>query len=530
MDKQQLDNLSPQQSKVIIEAIKAQQKTNIWNKKKETLEAGSGVRFTHRKTNHIIDVIKDNRSGEYCYYDNTLKEIIKRVSASAMVFDEMSQLGDKDAPLMKKPEFNYLIDDFKFINTPAKPEGNNGNDWNLFKVSPAMRILQGGKLTKPYKHPTATLEMYKNFMPNEQERNYWLGFWRKKLQDFTQSSTVFVLISETHGAGKGFLMSHLDLMMNVNHVKYASFKSNFDEWLDESYIINLNEIGTKCNTDEKKEEFYEKVKELSEPGKMKLVRKGLVEKDVFNLNTFIITTNKDPFLLTQSSDRRLSYYWLPNILLEEAEWIKKYDGSITNSDNDGTDELFEQVEKEIEDFAYYLREYTDDIPLVSSKDYKKPPQNNYIKNKLLNDRPVIETIMEALLNNDYDVLLDLATRKDLPMDEFIDGWELGRISKPSLYRLLNENELDLDLSHKLTDKYGSNKQWTTKTPYNVKVRGYKFDQLKEWVVNNKETYNKYATVKFEIDSECKPTNSNDLNMDDFNELKTEVNPFAGLKF
>jgi len=499
--------ISDKQIKQITSALKQE----AWNKKKTTLEAGSGVRFTHRKTQHVIDVFKDNRAGDYCYYDNTDKEIIRRAPSVGTVATDMVQLGDKEAPKMGDNEFNYLIDDFKLINTPAQKEGNCGNDWNLFKSSPAMRILQGDELSKPYKRPWATIEFYEHVIPNKREREYYWGFWRKKLTDFTQSSTVFILISETHGAGKGFMMSHLNEMMSVNPVSYSSFISPFNQWIDESYIQVLNEIGTKCSTDLEKEVFYEMLKEYSEPGKMKITRKNLVEKDIFNLNTFIITTNKDPFLLNQDSDRRLTYYWLPNQLLETSELLKKYDGSITDSDLDGTDELFEQMKLELEDFAYYLRENTDFN--ISSKDYKKPPQNDYIKKKLIYDRPAMDTILEALKDKEYDMLIKLALRNDRELDKVVDGWDEGKISKPAMYSLLHEYEKEIDLSHKLQELYGktNSTQWTSKSGFG-RLRGYYFPELKDWVQNNLDTYNEYSVNKIHSDV-----------------LPTHDDPFGGLK-
>ena len=449
------------------------------------MDYNTGLKYQNKKNNNIEEVFIDNATEEYCFYNHTKHKLKTRTTSAGRVLNiiRTKAKGKK----IKKKEIENKTDNFDLVVKPLNPMGENPknlNEFNLFNRSEALGIIQGAPMTVPFEVPLATLKYYYHIMPLKADRDFFFGFLKRKLQTFDPTNTCLVTMSECQGSGKGLLIGLLNRITAVKKIPLKTFMSGFEDWLEGSFLINVNEVGKRLKSDDDKNEFYEILKEVGEQGDKSIGVKHADAKEIENLCTFIISSNFDPFLLEQS-DRRIRYFNFPEINIETVQWFINMGGS---------EGFMKQTEKEQNHFAYWLRN-TDEFPDISDEDYKLPPSTKYKTDKQNRDKPSITKIMEYLETFDYSSLLELAIEKDIRnLDEFREGWDKGKISKPQLYQLLDRNERDIDLSNKLIERFGNYKR-LGKYKDGSQPNGYFFPELLEYSREQKQEVNTLSQEK-----------------------------------
>ena len=377
---------------------------------------------------HKWEIFKDLETRECCFYNYKQGKLhtrmLSRHTAALNYNEETTDPQDMAQPLDEK-DISKGMRQFYIKSNPTLDTGANNDIFNTFVPSQALKIIQNPLLHKDsYKRPQATIDFFENTLVNTESREYFLSFFQNKFKTFTKSNVIFNLAGG-QGSGKGILIRLLSQILPVKKPTYGSFKSDFNEWLDGQYLINLNEYGKRLRTKDDKNEFYEKLKEYSEQGSISINAKGRKEFDIDNFVTFILTANTDP-LLIEKDDRRVAYIELSDINIEEAQWCKKYGG---------VEKLVETMINEINDFSYWL---ATEIKPISKKDYQKSPMTALKVEKISDSLPEQVKLAKLIKASDFKAIIDIAIDRGI-LKTVTKEWLYGNMDAKPIQRLLSKN-------------------------------------------------------------------------------------------
>lgn len=384
-------------------------------------------------------VFKDINTNDYCFYSHSQQSIKSRSRNQLTTVHDINEVSESTYPRMTAKLLSERVESLHIVNTPHKPQGAKGKYFNTFRMSEGLKVMRTGQLVgKPLQAPQATMDFYSYLFQDVVSRDYFLDFFRIKLSTFKPSNVIFNF-SCIQGGGKGLLIKHLNAILTVSKPSYGSFKSDFNSWLENAYLVNLNEYGKRMHTHTQKEDFYEKLKEFSEQGDILINVKNKKEQPIHNLATFIITTNTDPIII-ENDDRRMVYADLTRENIEDSWVAKKYGGA---------DKLMAQMLKEVPDFCYALLNQKLSLTPITDKEYRKPPVNALKKARIREDTTTLQKIVNAFENKTYNRLIEIADEKGVR--DFTKGWSDNKLLRGKLVEILDKgttpNALTKALKH-----------------------------------------------------------------------------------
>jgi len=342
---------------------------------------------------------------------------------------------------------------------PAVEFGHiEGTDkFNLFRQTQALSIVNNPSLYKDqYSRPTHIINYFESLIPDDYMRSYVLSFIKTKLMTFKYSPVILYFIG-IPGSGKDTLVNLLRHIIGQEYVSKPDtkvFLEQYNGWMVDKYLIQLDEYGNKLTRPSDKQEVLGKLKAYTGSAEFQV---RAMRQDGFNYKhstTFIMTANSNP-LPIETGDRRVAFIKTPNVLKDQ-EWVTKAGGVARVVE--------ELIPSEILDFCYYLGT---EIKQLNSEEYVTPPETADKERLILDNLPAVEQLAYYMHNSKYEELSTLAD--EYGVLDFEDSWEDCRLKYEKiaeLYDIMTEgagtsraliNKLrDVGIVRKHTTKGGKN--------------------------------------------------------------------------
>lgn len=334
----------------------------------------------------------------------------------------------------------------------------DGTDkFNLFRQTELLGIINNPAPYKEYyTRPTHILRYFESLIPDDFMRNYVLSFLKTKLTTFKYSPVVLYLIGKP-GSGKDTLVNILREIIGHNYVAKPDtkvFLEQYNGWLMDKYIVQLDEYGNKLVRGAERQEALGKIKAYTGSEELQI---RAMRQDGFNYQhstTFIMTANSNP-LPVEVDDRRFCFIKTPN-KLKDQEWVREA-GGITY--------VIEQIQKEIIDFCYYLGT---EVTALKADDYVEPPETEDKERMILDNLPAAEQIIYYINNSQYEELISLA--EEYGVFNITEGWEDNKFMDDrlqDLYEVMTEGAGSTRVLPKMMKGIGHGRRHTTKQGQNV---------------------------------------------------------------
>lgn len=325
--------------------------------------------------------------------------------------------------------------------------------FNTFRATAELTIIKNpAPYKKYYRRPETILKYLKSLVPDDDTRNYLLGFIKRKLTTFEYSPAVLFFLG-IQGSGKDTFIDILaNIMPGIARPNSKQFLEIYNNWIVDSYFVQLDEYGNQLNRIQDKEEALGKIKAIS--GKP-VVDVRMMRTNSFQYNhsaTFIMTANKNPLML-EDGDRRMFLIETPNKLKNEP-WFS----------SDVWDKLFDEVK----DFCYYL---ATEVPMLSKSDYINPPDTDH-KHILIADSMYAANKIAYAIKNDMKIYMK-ALADTHNVQEVVNSISKGYILDShlgDLYDELTDFKGDIKSLRKVLKKEGVH---PTSVSHNG-VRDYKY--------------------------------------------------------
>lgn len=310
-----------------------------------------------------------------------------------------------------------------FLN-PALEFGHiEGSDmFNLFRQSPELSVLNNpGPYKDQYKRPNATIAYFESLIPDDFMRSYVLSFMKTKLTTFKYSPVILYMIGKP-GSGKDTFVNIMRTILGQEYVAKPDtkvFLEQYNGWLIDKYVIQLDEYGNKLIRATDKQEVLGKLKAYTGSEDLQI---RAMRNDGYNAKhciTFVMTANSNP-LPVETEDRRVCYIKTPNILAKQ-DWVLKAGGIV---------QVIDQIKAEVMDFCYYL---ATEVDVLKMDDYVIAPETEDKENLILSAMPAAEQIAYYIQNERFEELKELAF--EYGVMDFCNGWENNRIEDEALAEL-----------------------------------------------------------------------------------------------
>lgn len=367
-----------------------------------------------------LESFYDDVKGLY-YLVNYTREYVKVYTDKRPCISTIKTLVGRGMTELEYDSTKKLI---RTVLNPAEDFGHTSNkdEFNLFEPSPGLAIINDPeKYRLQYKTPTATIEYFKSFIPDEQMRNYVLSFIKTKFMTFDYSPVVLYFIG-AHGSGKDTFVKMLSRIINVSHIAKPDakvFLEQYNSWMMDKYFIQLDEYGNKLNRLADKQEALGILKSISGAEDMQI---RPMRQEAFNHKhgiTFIMTANLNP-LPVETGDRRMALINTPN-KLDQEEWVAKFGGIRA---------VIDKIAEEHLDFCYYLGT---EIEQLNPNDYVIAPYTKDKEKLIVNSMPAWQRIIYSINNSEFYELANLAA--EYQINEFTRGWLNARLDRDKLVEL-----------------------------------------------------------------------------------------------
>jgi len=278
---------------------------------------------------------------------------------------------------------------------------------NIFKPSKYL-MLTG----KPYRQPTAILDLIFNLVDYNNERYHYLLNWLSFFFQYLKKSQVAIALIGDQGTGKGILFSIISKLFGEEYcitINDESLNSKYKAKLVEGKLFfNLDEI--KFNTSKKNDSFIKAL--ITNPSVSVEEKNVTMEKEIELYGQCLFSSNNLKAIYLDESDRRYTIFNTGN--------------SLPKIDSLGFGR-FENIEiaidDEMEDFAKYLKNFNVDIALANTA----------------LDTPEKQMIINASKDNLKDFHAAIVDKKIIYFDE------LSETNIPlytNLYSNFNKNRID----------------------------------------------------------------------------------------
>ncbi len=328
--------------------------------------------------------------------------------------------------------------------------------FNLFVQTPELNILNNPLPYKPqYNRPSTIIKYFETLIPDDRMRAYTLSFLKTKLTTFSYSPVILYMIGKP-GSGKDTMVNILRQILGQEYVAKPDtkiFLEQYNGWMLDKYIVQLDEYGNKLTKNSEKQEVLGKLKAYTGSPDMQI---RAMRNDGFNYMhsiTFIMTANSNP-LPVELDDRRVAFIKTPN-KLERQDWV---------IDMGGITHVQKCIKEEIKDFCYYM---ATEIDVLRMDDYMIAPMSDDKERLILDNMPAAEQIVYYLQNSKYKDLLDLADENGIA--GFTEGWDNNRLMDEKieqLYDAMTEGNGSHKAIIRMLKYAGFSRQHTTKNGRN----------------------------------------------------------------
>lgn len=329
--------------------------------------------------------------------------------------------------------------------------------YNLFRQTQELSVLNNPAPYKDqYKRPTTIINYFESLIPDDYMRMFVLSFIKTKLTTFKYSPIVLYLIGKP-GSGKDTMVNILRKIIGDDYISKPDtkvFLEQYNGWMLDKYIIQLDEYGNKLTRSSEKQEVLGKIKAYTGSPEFQV---RAMRQDGFNYRhstTFIMTANSNP-LPVEADDRRFAFIKTPN-KLEIQPWVKEA-GGISH--------VQDLIKDEIMDFCYYLGT---EIPSLKSDDYVIAPMTVDKERLMLDSMPAAEQICYYINNSQFNQLSELAL--EYGVNNFRHGWEKNKLfddKLEELYAAMTEGAGSHHTIVKALKGIGLNRSHTTRGGQNV---------------------------------------------------------------
>lgn len=405
-----------------------------------------GISFTS-KLGDAIEVFFDDVRASY-YMVNYTKDMIKQFYKDSDLFGYIEPIA---TALPVRKDLKTMCPVVRTKLKPSLPFGFYSKDeynreFNLFRQSPALSIITDPKPYKElYNRPETILKFLETFIPDTYMRNYVLGFLKRKFTTFKYSPVLLYFLG-VHGSGKDTFVSILGQIIGVQYIARPSakeFLDQFNGWLPDKYFVQLDEYGNQLHTLSDKEIALGKIKSYTGKPEVQIRQMRTDGYPMKHHTTFIMTANSNPLLL-EDGDRRACMIDTPNVL-KDAEWVKEAGG---------TTAVINQIELEINDFAYFLATEVDSI---SPDFYMSPPETEQKRDLIASKLPAAHRLAYYFKHGMFEQLEELCEDANTPdvlayasdarvhEDDLMDLYTYmteARGSARGLAKVMKENDFD----------------------------------------------------------------------------------------
>lgn len=348
---------------------------------------------------------KRQASLELCFDDvRNMYYVVDAANETSRSFSRDTELmAYVNAASRTAPKKAEVLRSIPIVNVKAEPNKafgfSSGDDptarnLNLFKQTPELAIMSDPSVwMDKYKVPTTTLKFFETLVPEEEMREFLLGFTKRKLTTFEYSPVILFFLG-VHGSGKDTYVQILEQIIgHVARPTTREFLEMFNGWLLDSYVVQLDEYGNQLTRISDREEALGKLKAYS--GKTNIqIRQMRTDGFMYHHNaTFILTANSNPLML-EDGDRRIALCPTPNVLAEQ-EWVLEAGG---------ISQVYQTIMSETKDFAYYL---ATQVPMLSDALYMKPPESKQKREVIASSMYAAQRIAYCLKHAMKDHLLEL---------------------------------------------------------------------------------------------------------------------------
>jgi len=334
--------------------------TVIWQYDKNWEE---NSRTFHMKSGDIANIFYDYKRLIYYCIDLVNEDIIKFETPHKLAQHLSSvtteYLSSKDIVSLvpstladSRPEL-----DFGFFS-----DDNNRNHFNVFASTTPYKIFKNpDEYEAMYKRPTMTIRFFESLIPDEHMRGYFLGFIKRKLHTFDYSPVILYFLGAS-GSGKDTAVKLIQRILGMTNFATPSAKEFLEAhngWLVDKSFVQLNEFGDQLTSARMKEEALGRLKSYTGANTIQIRQMHTDGYLYEHKTTFIMTSNRNPLML-DVDDRRIALFHTPNKLVAEG-WVAA---------NGGISSVIDQIEKETNDFCYYL---ATEVAMISADEYNTPP-------------------------------------------------------------------------------------------------------------------------------------------------------------
>lgn len=311
-----------------------------------------------------------------------------------------------------------------------------GSDaFNLFRQTPELNVLNNPKpYATQYNRPNNILAYFESLIPDDYMRAYVLSFFKTKLTTFKYSPVILYLIGKP-GSGKDTMINIMRQIIGHEYVSRPDtkvFLEQYNGWMIDKYLIQLDEYGNKLTKTSEKQEVLGKLKAYTGSDEIQI---RAMRQDGFNYKhctTFIMTANSNP-LPIETDDRRVAFIKTPNKLSSQS-WVNEA-GGVSHVVED-------LIPNEIMDFCYYL---ATEVDVLTGDEYTQAPDTEDKERLILDSLPAAEQIIFYIQNSRFEELKELA--EEYGVKDFDENWEKNRL----------EDDRLSDLYDVMTEGHGSNR-------------------------------------------------------------------------
>ncbi len=415
----------------------------------------------------LMGFVATSINGDYIesFFDDVkgLYYLVNYTAPYVKTFSDKTSIIKTLKTLLGRPLTEGLYDNTKqLIRTNVNPALEFGHiegtdQFNMFRQTEELFILNNPTAYKPhYTRPTTIIKYFETLVPDHRMRSYLLSFLKTKMTTFKYSPVILYLIGKP-GSGKDTMVTILNQMIGSNYVikpETKVFLEQYNGWIMDKYIIHLDEYGNKLTRSSEKQEALGKLKAYTGSDKVNIRAMRQDSFDIHHSFTFVITANSNP-LPVETDDRRVAFIKTPN-KLRDAPWVDEQGGMAV---------VYENIMKEIKDFAYYL---ATEIDLLDMDSYSIPPETEDREELILDNLPAAEQIGFYIANERFDALRQLGY--DYAVENFEQWWDKNRLREDkleTLYEQMTDGAGSIRTLTRILKSHGIRRDHTTSNKNNI---------------------------------------------------------------
>ena len=275
---------------------------------------------------------------------------------------------------------------------PHLPFGQlNDKEFNLFIQTPGLKTLNEPDEHFPiYEEPIDFIKYMENFIPDKEDRDYFLSFWKTKFTTFEYSAVIFLVVG-VQGSGKGTFIRILQSIIGESYVagdiKKEQFLGQYNKWLENKYIAVLEEMAGQL-TPKEAAQANEILKGYS--GSETFAVRGMrtEHRTVPQRATFILNQNEEHYNYSEE-DRRYYIIDTPNKMDKLGnKFMQDFNEKLKNP-------------KYISDICYYIAKAYSIL-----EKYRDAPMTAAKEGKIMDKMPLSTKLFTLIYKEEYIKLID----------------------------------------------------------------------------------------------------------------------------